>query len=513
MAGWHFYFLGKLLLHVVGRLQLNALADALLLCFVVFPLPSMPESRARRWRRGRAAAAGVAAAALAWHESWLPPPMTVVHFIADADLRPSLGYALDFLARTADWRLAAGAAALGGAILGASRSGLSLTPLLILGLAAVAVNDASRRPFGPAGSALEGFRASEAARIVRLPSVAAEPDFDVIIVHVCSLSWDDLRVSGFSGDPFLGSFHVLLTRFNSAASYSNPAALRLLRAPCGQGPHDALYGPAAPDCYLLDVLRRRGFVSWAAANHDGAYARMGEELRAGAHADAPLPLDGLPAPKLNFNAAPVYDDGAVLDRWWQVRQRSGAKRAVLYYNTVSLHQGVHRPGQADAWRQDRMRAYRDSAGALFGDLRRFFAAIESSRRRAVIFFVAEHGAALEGSSIQVPDLRDIPLPALTLVPSAVMFLGPGAPPAARALWPRPASYLALTELLGRLLERSPFGRSALPVDAYLRGLPETTFLAENENALVLEDRGRYLMRSNRGGWKELPSDAARDATP
>ncbi len=513
MTPWYFYFLGKLLLHAQGRLSLNVLLNALLLGGVLAPAPaSLGPRGARRWKHARAVAAWILAAALAWSESWLSPPMTILQFIIDPSLRPSFGYVLSFLAGAVDWRLLTGAAALAGAIFWSSRRGYALTPLVILGLVSVAIGDRSTRGLGGSGHGLGEFRTAEAVRGVRFPA-AAGTDFDVIIIHVCSLSWEDARVAGMSDDPFWRGFHAVFMRFNSATSYSNPAALRLLRAPCGQSDHAALFAPAGDDCYWLDALRHRGYASWAASNHDGDYDHYAAVLQADAHADAPLALDGVPAPKLNFNGSRVYDDGAVLERWWRARQRSGAKRAVLYYNTVSLHQGVHAPGQPGDWFKDRVLHYHNAARDFFEEMQRFFALIEGSRRRAVVFFVAEHGAALEGSSIQAPDLRDIPLPSLTMVPVAVRLLGPGAPPTSRAASSRPTSYLALAELLRRFLERPPFAKDAPPLDVYLQGLPETAFVAENESSLVLEERGRYLARDNRGRWKHLPSDAARDKTP
>ena len=42
--------------------------------------------------------------------------------------------------------------------------------------------------------------------------------------------------------------------------------------------------------------------------------------------------------------------------------------------------------------------------------------LEASGRRAVVVLVPEHGAALRGDSAQIAGLREIPTPAITLVP-------------------------------------------------------------------------------------------------
>ena len=408
--------------------------------------------------------------------------------------------------------MVAALAALAAATAESASRGLRLTAVVLAGLVAVAVSDPSALRLSGASRARDAFYAAEAGRAVRLER-SAEPAFDIVLIHVCSLSWEDLRSAGLEHDPFLRGFSAVLTGFTSATSYSNPSAIRLLRAPCGQQRHEGLFRPAAAGCYLLEELRRLGYRSWAASNHDGGYDHYAEVLKVQARADAPMALAGVPAPKLNFDGSPIYDDGAVLGRWWEARQRSGAARAVLYYNTVSLHQGAHRPGQAGDWFKDRRQHYREAAGELFAALRRFFAVVEGSGRRVVVLFVAEHGAALEGSPVQAPDLRDIPLPQLTAVPAAVLLLGPGAAARVPAVLDRPLSYLALADLLRRFLERPPFGPGQTLADGRLGGLPETGFVAENEDFRVLESGGRFLAQGKDGRWKTLPAGAARVEVP
>jgi len=66
---------------------------------------------------------------------------------------------------------------------------------------------------------------------------------------------DDLRTAGLADATFLTRFGLLLTHFNTAASYSGPAAIRLLRGSCGQTPHRRLYDAADPGCLLIDGLQ------------------------------------------------------------------------------------------------------------------------------------------------------------------------------------------------------------------------------------------------------------------
>ena len=66
-----------------------------------------------------------------------------------------------------------------------------------------------------------------------------------MVLSVCSLSWDDLDEVRQRDAPLLQRFDIVFRQFNSAASYSGPALLRLLRANCGQTAQAALY-QAAP---------------------------------------------------------------------------------------------------------------------------------------------------------------------------------------------------------------------------------------------------------------------------
>ncbi len=491
MAAWHFYFLAKFLLHARGNIRLNPLLSAALLLLAAVPVP-------QRLRLPRSLAAWAAALALVWHESWLPPPSAIHKFLADPTGTATPAYLADFLVGALSGPLLLMLAALAAGAAWTSRRNLRLTPVIALGLAAIALFDPSTITLDAAKREVDAFYAGEAGRAVRFKGAAAEPAFDVIVVHVCSLSWDDLRAAKIADDPFLRGSHAVFTSFNSATSYSNPAAIRLLRAPCGQQRHDALFRPLDPGCHLMEGLRGSGYKTWAAANHDGRYAGMAEAIKLHGRGDDLEPLAGVPVVKLNFDDTAIYDDRTVLERWWKERQKSGAARAALYYNTISLHQGTHEPGKRSEWSKDRPGQYRRVAREFFGALDRFFALVAGSGRRALVLVVAEHGAALVGSAVQAPDLRDIPTPEMTLVPALVKLLGPGAPAPAGETVERPVSYLALAELLKRSLERPPFG-AGLRLD----GLPETRALSENEHARVLESGGRVLIEQ-KGVWKSLP---------
>lgn len=98
---------------------------------------------------------------------------------------------------------------------------------------------------------LESFYNKEAKRQVNFTEASSDAvPFDVLFLHICSLSWDDLRVAGLTPHPLFERFDLLFTNFNSVSSYSGPATIRLLKATCGQPSHHDLYQIVAGHCYL-----------------------------------------------------------------------------------------------------------------------------------------------------------------------------------------------------------------------------------------------------------------------
>src|SRR5207247_4595080 len=124
------------------------------------------------------------------------------------------------------------------------------------------------------------------------------PPFDVIFLHVCSLSWDDVKAMGLENHPLWQRFDIVMTRFNSAASYSGPAAIRINRATCGQSSHTDLYSPAPANCYLMSSLQQASFDPQILLNHDGHFDDFLKTVQAqGAANQTPLPISGLPVPQ------------------------------------------------------------------------------------------------------------------------------------------------------------------------------------------------------------------------
>lgn len=142
--------------------------------------------------------------------------------------------------------------------------------------------------------------------------------------------------------PLWSHFDIQFKDFNSATSYSGPAAIRLLRASCGQTSHKNLYQPAGNQCYLFDNLAKLGFTQHLMLGHNGQFGNFLKEVREQGGMQAPL-MDqtGLPVSLLGFDGSPVYDDTAVLQRWLQTIEKDSNPRSATFltpcrYTTVTI---------------------------------------------------------------------------------------------------------------------------------------------------------------------------------
>ncbi|MDR8345411.1 cellulose biosynthesis protein BcsG, partial [Acinetobacter baumannii] len=107
--------------------------------------------------------------------------------------------------------------------------------------------------------------------------------------------------------PLWKHFDIVFKNFNSATSYSGPAAVRLLRASCGQLSHTNLYQPSGADCYLFENLAKLGFNQQLMLGHNGLFGDFLKELRSLGGMQSPL-MDqtGLPVSLQAFDGSPVY---------------------------------------------------------------------------------------------------------------------------------------------------------------------------------------------------------------
>lgn len=525
MGAWSLYFLAKLAMYYGHAIGLHVLPNALLAAALAWPLA---RPGARRLRTGLALPLALA---LLYYDSYLPPATRLIeqagalgNFRAD--------YLLELVQRFVPLRAAlAGVALVLVYVLLQHR--LRFATLVFAGLCAAAVLPAPRPPAPPpdesryvrAGdapasddapgpllndaqldAALQAFYGAQHGKTVSLRR-AGPASFDLVILSVCSLSRDDLEFTHMADAPVLGRFDIVFSQFNSAATYSGPAVLRLLHGTCGQTPQADLYsGTSADDCYLFRNLAAAGYRPALLLNHDGRFDHFAQQLasQGGIGAD---PLDNRAAPVTMsaFDGSPIRSDYALLSQWWNAPDAAGeggGHRALLY-NTITLHDGNRVPGMNGASSRD---TYAPRLRQLLADLGRFLGRVEQSGRPTVIVLMPEHGAALRGDAEQVSGLRELPTRAITRVPVAVKLVGftnVPAGPHRPLLIDRPASYLTLTALIAGLAQAGPSRASPDYLLSLARSVPGTEWVAENAGTLLFHQGGRDYLRSPGGSWAEF----------
>lgn len=348
-------------------------------------------------------------------------------------------------------------------------------------------------------AALAAFRTAESQRQVTFGKLSADPNqqFDLIILHVCSLSWDDLDVAKARDNPMLSHFDYLLTNFSTAASYSGPAAIRVLRASCGQEAHADLYKPAPQQCYLLSDLAHAGFTPQILMNHDGHFDNFLDLAKENAAVQGvPVESNANAAVTMHaFDGSIIHDDYSTWANWYAQRAQTPGPVA-LYYNTISLHDGNRVNGKE---KLTSLESYPYRVNTLMNEVDQLADLIAKSGRRAVIVFVPEHGAALRGDANQVAGLREIPTPRIVHGPVGVRIVGlPGAHGPTTVI-DTPTSFLALAQLLSNLVSNSPF-KPGVALSQYAAGLPQTQMVGENEGTVTMKTADGYAVKTPDGVW-------------
>jgi len=520
---WSFYFFAKLFLYGGQYIDFHLSPN------LAFALALSLPIRQRQLRLLRSFAAFPVAVALLYHDSWLPPASRILEQ-RDALAAFDLAYLVELIGRFVSLKVSLMLLGLllaylllamrlrmrTWAVLGMLST--LLPGLLTIAPAGPAATDASTGSAAPQALAFDDasldrklgeFQAAERLRRIAFPAVPpANPAYDLLFLQICSLSWDDLMTAQLADAPQLSKFDLLMTRFNSAASYSGPAAIRLLRAPCGQSAHAALYSPAAPGCQLFGELEQAGFIPAWLMNHDGRFGNFVGDVRdRGGLSVAPIHYADLPATQRVFDGSTVQSDYAVLERWWRQRLDNPAPRMALYYNSTSLHDGNV---LVDSKALPIEKSYEVRAARLLSDISRFIDLVDASDRRAIIVLVPEHGANIRGDRMQIAGLRELPTPAITLGPAGIVVAGRGRRHGQPVQVDRPVSLLAIADLIAQLLPQDPYAElpGTGPMLAEIgKRLQQTAFVAENEGNVIMEAGGRAMLRTPGGGWTPYVTSA------
>ncbi|MBH2960309.1 cellulose biosynthesis protein BcsG [Serratia marcescens] len=531
LGGWNLYFLAKFGLLWFGYLNFHALPNLVFMAFLLMPIPSQ---RLHRWRHYLAIPIGIA---LFYHDTWLPGINSILS--QGSQLAGfSAQYLLELINRFINWQMVGAAFVLLIAylfvaqwvrvtvftvaalvwlnIVNIAGPAVSLLPATSTAAAggantpatsAQAAGDAAPADSLPPTSAnltayLNQFYEREKGRATAFPATLpadAQP-FDLLVINICSLAWADMDAVNLQNHPLWSKMDIMFDSFNSATAYSGPAAIRLLRASCGQLSHHDLYQPVNQQCYLFDNLAKLGFKEQLMLDHSGVFGNFLKELREQGDMQAPLMSQaGIGNELTSFDGEPIYNDLELLTRWLDQQQKGGDGRTATFFNIIPLHDGNRFVGSSKS------ADYQPRAQKLFDQLNTFLDQLEKSGRKVVVVIVPEHGAALVGDKMQMSGLRDIPSPNITHTPVGIKLVGMKAPHQGSPLQIKtPSSYLALSELVSRLVDGKVFSESSVDWQALTQGLPQTPVISENDNAIVMQYQGKPYIRLNGGDWVPYP---------
>ncbi|MEL5209295.1 cellulose biosynthesis protein BcsG [Serratia nevei] len=531
LGGWNLYFLAKFALLWFGYLNFHALPNLVFMAFLLMPIPSQ---RLHRWRHYLAIPIGIA---LFYHDTWLPGINSILS--QGSQLAGfSAQYLLELIGRFINWQMIGAAFVLFIAylfvaqwvrvtvftvaalvwlnIVNIAEPAVSLLPATSTAAAGGANTPATSAPAAgdaaPADSLpptstnltayLNQFYEREKGRTTAFPAslpADAQP-FDLLVINICSLAWADMDAVNLQNHPLWSKMDIMFDNFNSATAYSGPAAIRLLRASCGQLSHRDLYQPVNQQCYLFDNLAKLGFKEQLMLDHSGVFGNFLKELREQGDMQAPLMSQaGIGNELTSFDGEPIYNDLELLTRWLDQQQKGGDGRTATFFNVIPLHDGNRFVGS------NKSADYPPRAQKLFDQLNTFLDQLEKSGRKVVVVIVPEHGAALVGDKMQMSGLRDIPSPNITHTPVGIKLVGMKAPHQGSPLQIKtPSSYLALSELVSRLVDGKVFSEPSVDWQALTQGLPQTPVISENDNAIVMLYQGKPYIRLNGGDWVPYP---------
>jgi cellulose synthase operon protein YhjU len=520
MSYWSLYFLAKVGMHYSGKIALQWSLNLLLLAFLVWPIAS------RRWQRARLALALPVAVVLFYRESYLPRPERVWSQLS-ALSSFSADYMLELVQRLVKpMEVAAAVAVL--LLYSALAKHIRFSAIAVLAIVSVPLSvlmqpdagggtTAGMAPMiqpsaGSAGTApvavandpdsqLKAFYAAESQRKLVLSAGGQTPPFDLLVLNICSLGWDDMDFVDMRNHPVMQRFDAVFTQFNTATSYSGPAMIRLMHGTCGQMPQKAMYGDLDPECYTFPSLEKIGYRTQGLLNHVGTFEGYGKSVeKFGSLAGKMFDSSKAPVHMQSFFGTPIYNDYALLSQWWKDRQTLGAQPVALFYNGISLHDGNLVPGLSS---RNSIDTFKPRLVSFLSDLDKFLNDLEATGRPVVVMLVPEHGASLRGDKLQIPGMREIPGPRITLVPAAIKIIGgkPSAPQQGPVLVDQPMSFFGLFTLINDLMGNSPYAENARPMSARVQGLPTTQLVSENEDLVVMGNQAQgYQLRLGNGGW-------------
>ncbi|QMT59658.1 cellulose biosynthesis protein BcsG [Legionella sp. PC997] len=521
---WNYYFIVKFALLWYGYLNFHPFYNFLFLVFLLFPLPSL---KLHRYRNYIAIPIGFV---LFYHDTWLPGIQSILSQ-GENLLEFTPDYLLELLNRFINWYMIGAALLLLVAYLLISKwvKMTVFTVVILLGLMITSIinpsflftfmkknqevvvdntttTDSKSTPNSNApptdeelNKYLSQFYKEQKNLHTAFPnelSADAQP-FDILILQICSLGWTDIEAVHLENDPLWSKFDILFKNFNSVATYSAPSAIRLLRSSCGQTPESALYTPVESQCYLSDNLAKLGFSPQVVLDNSGEFAHFLEDIQEyGGLKNAPLLSQaGISLQEKSFDNEPIYNDSQLLNRWFNNLVQSKVDRSFTFFNILALHDG------ARSLNDNKVIPYKVKVVELFTDVDDLFRRLEQSGRKVMVIMVSEHGNNLTGDKLQIPGLRDIPSPNVTHIPAGIKFIGMKAVHTDPILIEAPSSYLALSELISRVVDGGIFNQTTIDWQKLIQNLPQTPMVSDNGVVTVMKYRGHYyILLSKEANW-------------
>lgn len=343
------------------------------------------------------------------------------------------------------------------------------------------------------------FRKQADLKITLNKDLAVRNEFDVLVLNICSLAWDDVKYFKQENHKLFKEFDIIFDNFNSATSYSGPAVIRLLQANCGQKAHiDYLSNKSDPQCSLLENLKSVGFDIELVLNHDGMFDNFLSLIKEKGGMDASPVQYKLNPYLVNFDSSQVYRDNDIFSQWLKNREQQKANKKFTFYNTVSLHDGIR---LANNMQLKSPETYEQRMITLLDDMYAILDALKKSNRPIVVLFVPEHGANIRGDKMQISGMRELPSPAVTNVPVGLKVIGNNMQRLGeQKRVTQQSSFLAIAYLVKQLLEQDIYSKNEFDPEKLLNGLPETPILSENDGSIVLQYNKNYYYSFNNDEW-------------
>lgn len=524
IAAWSFYFLFKFYLFIKGSINLDIIENLLFLVFIIIPMPKRI-SRYKSLRIFRGLLNILLAIILLWRDSWFPPFFDAISFLREQGM-PSFLYIVSFL--KGFYSISLVIVLILSLLISIILRKYQKYKIVTAALFAVLIiiipvinkqfeqslsvkheNQSSPKPIDDPSRYIDSFYNNESERLVMFhPPDKQSIPFDIVILHISSLSWDDLREIGITQeDPFFKQFDYLFTNFNCVVNYDKGAVMRLLQSNCGQKSDNEINKDELPDkpCLLSESLLSVGYKLYVGMDHNGSYGDYAKVIKKNGMNNA---VEILPN-GLNKSAifiddkTPLYSDYAILKKWFDAIESLSSERALLYYNSIVLHEGSHIMDDKQWALKDKRDQYKDMFSTFIKDINQFIDLLKTSKRNTVLIIVPEYGRHLSVNLDAA--LKDIPLPKITMVPVAVKLIGAkfNNLNVIQHVLSKPASYLAVSWILSKFVENSPFGKTSEPPDGIVFKIPKTNFVSDYQGSVVIDMDGKYLFYGQDKKWAPL----------